>query len=390
MAGGSANLNIGRATANPTALGVILTFGLLLVITYVLTGFPTSTDYDQLLSRGVFPDVLHERATAWEALWGDPYRPLSEMMPDHGYEVTGSVAPRPPSALLLQTPLVLIPRAALMPTVLVAILALLVWIGWLVQAISRVEPWKLLVATPLVLISLPVFSSISYSPLFAVLTVALILISWRYQDRRWAGVLLGVAMGLRLWPGLIVIGFWIAGKRRLALTASISFVVLTVLGLLLPGVDLESSISSFTNVTDDWLNNNTNSSLALVLWPYGIPPVVATALVALIGVIAAFRNRERAVPITIVAALIASPLSWPTYALVVLPVAALCVRRLPRLAAIAISAPLAMWSLVPTKWIGHAHFMALAALFVLVVSRPRLVAAPSVSGASDPSPHVAT
>jgi hypothetical protein len=89
-----------------------------------------------------------------------------------------------------------------------------------------------------------------------------------------------------------------------------------------------------------------------------------------------------------VAALIASPLSWPTYALVVLPVAALCIRRLPRLAVVAVSVPLALWSLVPTKWIGHAHFVALAALFALIISRPSLVAGPSVSGASEPSSPV--
>lgn len=383
-------MSIDATTRRPAIVHVALTLGLLLMITYVLTGFPATSDYDQLLSRGVFPDAIHERATAWEAIWGDPYRPLSEIMPEHGYQGRGgSVAPRPPSALILQTPLIVVGRAALMPTGLLVILLLLTWIGWLIRTISGVEPSKLLLAAPLALVSLPVVSSISYSPLFAVLTVALILASWRYQEHNWAGILLGVAMGLRLWPGLIVVGFWLAGRRRLAITALATFAGLNVMAiLLLPGVDLGSSVSSLTNATDDWLNNNVNSSLALVLWPYDVPPLLATSLAALVGLFAAVRNRENAVPITIVGALIASPLSWPTYALVVLPVAALCVRRLPRLAVVAVLVPLAMWSLVPTKWIGHAHFVALATLFVLIVIRPGLVASRPLNARPEPSQSV--
>lgn len=384
-------MSTGRTASRPVVVDVTVAVGLLLVITYVLTGFPLTSDYDQLLSRGVFPDVIHERATAWEAIWGDPYRPLSEIMPEHGHEGRGgAVAPRPPSALLVQTPLILIAHEALMPVTLLMTLIMLTWIGWLIQTISGVEPSNLLLSAPVVLLSLPVVSTISYSPMSAVLTVALILTAWRFQDRRWAGFLLGIATGLRLWPGLVIVGFWLAGKRQLAYIAIATFAVLNVTAIvILPGVDLGSSVNSLTNATGDWLNNNVNSSLSLVLWPYGVPPAVPAVLAASVGAFAAFRNRENAVPITIVAALIASPLSWPTYALVALPIAALCVRRLPRLAALAVAVPLAMWSFVPTKWIGHAHFLALAALFVLIVIRPGLVAGSSVSEVSDPSPHLA-
>ena len=330
-----------------TVVGAVVGIVLLLGMTYILTGFPVVTDYSSVLDRGFFPDVIHERASAWEAIWGDPHRPIAEIMEDHGYQgLSGGIAPRPPSALLLQTPLVLIPQDALMPVVTIVILLLLTWIGRLVHTISGVELWKLLWTLPLVIISLPIVASISYSPLFGVLSVALILASWRYQDRPWAGVLLGLSAALRLWPGLVIIGFWIAGKRSLAYKSVATFLVVSFAAVLLPGVELGASITSLLEAESTWLNHNMNSSLALVLWPYGVPAFAATIGASLIGLFAAYRNPANAVPITLIAGLIASPLSWPTYALAALPVAALYARTRSPIPILAMAVPVGFWSLL--------------------------------------------
>jgi hypothetical protein len=339
-----------------------------------VTGFPDVTDYSHLFEQDVFPDSAHERATAWEAVWGNPYRPLTEIMQRHGYEdwVVDGTSPRPPSTLLLQTPLLLIPTSVLMPFASVATVALLMWIGWLALRIGELTGKQMLWAIPFLLLSLPVMDSMLLSPVFALLAVALLLVSWRYQDRPWAGVLLGMSAALRLWPGLVIIAFWLNGRRRLARNAVLTFVVLSLAGLMLPGVTLTGSIESLIAAKGSWLNHNMNSSLALVLWPYGVAPIVSVAVASGIGIWLAARNKPHAVPIAILAALLASPLSWPIYALAALPVFALYARRESPLPVLALAVAVASWSLWPPKWFGHLHFAVLVVMLVLV-ALPRMV-----------------
>lgn len=357
-----------------TIVGASLVACCLLFIAVRVTGFPDVTDYSHLVEQGVLPDSVHEQVTAWEAIWGDPYKPLTDLMPEHGYREwkIGGPAPRPPSALVLQIPLLLIPTSALMPVATVAVVVLLMWIGWLSLHIGGLTGKQMLWAMPLLLLSLPVVTSLLYSPLFGLLTVALILASWRYQDRPWAGVLLGISAALRLWPGLVIIGFWLNGRRRLARNAVATFVGLSLVGLLLPGVTLAGSIESLLAAKDAWLTHNMNSSLAVVLWPLGVAPIVSVVVASGIGIWLASRNRAHAVPITILAALLASPLSWPTYALAALPVFALYARLESPLPVLGLAGALASWSLWPSKWFGHLHFSVLVVMLALVAI-PRTV-----------------
>lgn len=354
-----------------TALGVVAIVGCLVFVTLRLTGFPSVTDFSALTSNGVTPDSIHERAVGWEAIWGDAHRSLDEILPEHGYEegATG-ISPRPPSALLLQTSLLLIPERALMPAVSLIVVVLLMWIGWLARAISGLEVTRFLIGASILLLSLPVLTSLAYSPVFALLAVALLLAAWRYQDRPWAGFLLGMSAALRLWPGLVILGFWLAGRRRLARDAALTFFGLNLVGLMLPGVSFAGSITSLLSAKDTWLNHNMNSSLALVLWPFGVPPVVSLLAVCALGTWLAVRNRAYAVPITILAALLASPLSWPAYGLAALPIGALYARFKSPKTMLLIAGWLACWSLWPSHWLGHVHFVVLVAMLALF-ARPR-------------------
>jgi Glycosyltransferase family 87 len=358
---------------NPTA-GVILITICLILIAFRVSGLPTVTDYSHLFAHGVFPDSAHERATAWEAVWGDPYRPLAEIMPEHDYKdwVTGGPSPRPPSALLLQTPLLLISHDWLMPVATGLTVLLLVWIGWLSLGLSGLSRRQAIWAVPLLLLSLPVISSLLYSPIMALLTVALLIASWRYRDRRWAGVLLGLSTALRLWPGFVIAGFWLNGRRRLALSAAVTFAVLSLAGLMLPGITLAGTIASLTAAKSAWLNHNMNSSLVVALWPVGVPPRVSVVAVCCPGLWLAYRIRAHAVPITIVVALVASPLSWPAYALATLPILGLYARHESPWPVVGLMAGLATWSLWPTSWIGRIHFAALVVVLILV-ARPRTI-----------------
>ncbi len=328
-----------------------------------LTGFPLVSDYSKLQGFGIWPDVLHERATAWEALNGDPYRPMSEIMPEHGYpEITGGLSPRTPAAFLLQVPLLLIPATILMPVVSLLIAGLVVGILALTRRISGVR-WDVLAwAGPLVFVSYPVVTGVSYGSVSVVVTVVLVLLAWAFHDKDWAGIPLGLAAAMRLWPGLVIVGFWLSGRRKAALIALAVFLGVNALGLLLPGVTMEGSLQALTQGGGDWLAHNQNASLALVLSRFDIPVVVATAIVSAIGLMLAVRNPSQAIGICLITALIASPLSWPTYMLAALPVLVSWWRAGGRLYVAILSTPLVLWIGTPTEWKGAIALVVLAVL----------------------------
>jgi hypothetical protein len=198
------------------------------LVASALTGCHFTADYSKALDSGVFPDVLHERATAWEALFGDPCRPLGEIMADHGHSgFDAGAAPRTPGALLLQMPLLTLPEAFLMPIVTALILVLAFLVLPLTRIISGVEWRRLIWVGPLLFLSLPVVTAISYGSFTVTLTVDLILVSWAFRERSWAGIPLGIATASRLWPALVVIGFWLSGRRRGAYQASVAFFLVT-------------------------------------------------------------------------------------------------------------------------------------------------------------------
>ena len=157
-------------------------------------------------------------------------------MADHGFPgFDAGVAPRTPGAFLLQAPLLLISDSWLMPMVTGLILVLAYLVLWLTHMISEVEWRRMIWVGPLLFLSLPVVTAISYGSLSVILTVDLILISWAFRERSWAGIPLGIATASRLWPALVIIGFWLSGRRRAAYQASAVFILVTVAGLLLPG-----------------------------------------------------------------------------------------------------------------------------------------------------------
>lgn len=366
-----------RLTTVRAVIGSVFGLILLLSLANLLSGYGQETDYSVPISNGVFPDVIHERASAWEALWGDPHRPTGDILSDQGYEAESSLfAPRPPSAMILQTPLVLIPEDLLMPIVMTTVLGVLVLIGWLSHRISGIEIWKLLWAAPLIVISMPVVTALSYSPIFGLISVALVLSAWAYPDSRWSGLLLGVAISMRLWPGLVAVGFWISGKRRLAYESLTIFVIVTVAGIALPRVTLEGAVASLIQGGEGWVAHTHNASLAAVLWRFGVPPLLVTAIISLLVIWLALRHRTLAVPVTILGALIASPLSWTTYALAVLPIALICARFGMHIPVLVLAIGSALWGALPREWLGHTHLIILIVLLLMVL---RLANSPDLS-----------
>lgn len=349
--------------------GVVATFLIAAAMVFVITGFPVHTDYSTLASAGIWPDVLHERATAWEAIHGDPYRPMSAVMAEHGYpEMVGGLSPRTPAALLGQLPLLLIPETALMPVVTLIITGLTFVDLWLTGRITGSKWAQLIWLGPLLFVSYPVVTSISYGSVSVMTTVTLILLAWAYRDKDWAGLPLGLAAAMRLWPGLVIVGFWISGRRRVALISLGVFVGVNALGLLLPGATFAGSVDALVRGGGDWINHNQNASLALVLARFDIPAVATTLLASAVGVGLAIRKPSHAIPICAVAALIASPLSWPAYLLVALPVLVGWAQAGGRLPVLVLGAPLVLWMFTPVRWKGHIGFFILVMLLIYTVA----------------------
>ncbi len=87
--------------------------------------------------------------------------------------------------------------------------------------------------------------------------------------------------------------------------------------------------------------------------------VIATAAPTVAGVVLMYRNKSNAVQISVVAALLVSPLSWPTYSLVALPVVAQWWRRRGTLWLATLSSPVVLSMFTPSRWRGHFIFAAL-------------------------------
>jgi hypothetical protein len=355
-----------EAQANRLSIwGLVATCLAGLGVVIFMTGLPLVSDYSRLQGFGIWPDVLHERATAAESLNGNPYRPISEITSEHGHQnVTGGLSPRTPAALLIQIPLTTIPEGILMPVVTLTICGCLLGILALTGRIAEM-PWdKLVWAGPFLFLSHPAITSISYGSISVITTVALIVLAWAFQDKAWAGVPLGVAAAMRLWPGLVIVGFWISGRRRTAYIALAVFIGVNALALLLPGVTLEGSLHALTQGGVDWIDHNHNASLALALSGFGVPVAVTTVVASTIGVLLAMRNPSQAIRICLITALIASPLSWPAYMLAALPILASWWRAGGRIYVAILTAPLVLWIGTPTTWKGP---LGLAVLTVLLI-----------------------
>lgn len=137
---------------------------------------------------------------------------------------------------------------------------------------------------------------------------------------------------------------------------------------------------------DEGRRTDANASLALLLSRFGVPAVATVVVGSAVGVWLAVRNRPHAISITVVAALLASPLSWPTYTLAALPTGALWWRRGSTLVLV-LASPLFLWFLSP-RWRGH---FILASLVVLLglVSHIEQAPVPKNASSVEPDPGLA-
>lgn len=157
---------------------------------------------------------------------------------------------------------------------------------------------------------------------------------------RSAGWRTGLAAALKLTPAVVVPHLLLTRQFRPALVAMASFVVLTLVGfLVLPGPSLAfwgGLVGGDTGLGDSIVYADNQSVLGTTLRVLGVdaklPGLAASALVALVGIVAAALWARRgeagwAVCLAAFAGLAASPVSWSHHFVWILPLLLLAARR---------------------------------------------------------------
>src|SRR5205085_11695577 len=119
-------------------------------------------------------------------------------------------------------------------------LALGISLGLILRELSiGFSLWAVLPLTALLVTCFPLLDQLFHGQLNLVLLL-LIVGAWTLERSGrpgWAGVLLGVATALKVFPGLLVLYYALRGQRRAVLTAAIPFVTSMGLCGLTPGLD---------------------------------------------------------------------------------------------------------------------------------------------------------
>lgn len=280
------------------------------------------------------PDSVSDQVVALAALDGVPIdTPLDEILAMNGIDRGPSIpAPRPPGAVLASVPISRLSfDAAFLLMAVVNFFAVLAtcWIG---SRIADIPPMWGGIAACLVYLS-PSFTTImSYGNVSPVVTV-LILVAWWQRTARpaTAGLALGVAASIKLWPFLL----WFAMPRRVRWWTLAGGAAMTAGGLALPGVTVRSAVATLGS-SNIWLTSEFNVSIAAFLARAGVES--APLIGAVIGVAAWFgglslaRTEDERIGVTLVAALLISPYSWRVYWLAAVPVVMMVCREVWRLA----------------------------------------------------------
>lgn len=248
----------------------------------------------------------------------------------------------PPFAALLAVPLALMPVSLVqigwtIASVL-ALLAVLHRIGW--------SGWRLsLIGAAMVLVMEPVYGTLAFGQ------VGIFLVALCYLDlapgprvfrRRLLpeGTLVGVAMAVKLTPGIFLLYLLAVRKWRAATACVLAALIATVIAAIVLPVqswDFWSRLAGGDTGLGDSIIYYTNQSvMAVWLRLFGVgatakaTALVACAVVGLVGVWAAARmhrvSPEAALVLTGVAGLLASPVSWSHHFVWIAPMALLWLR----------------------------------------------------------------
>lgn len=270
----------------------------------------------------------------------------------------------PPAAAVLFTPFAVIPAELARVLMLVAGLASIV----VALRLLGVEDWR---CYGVAAMWAPAINSLALGALTSFLLVGSALV-WRYRDRPAICAPLAAAtivVKLFLWP----LGIWLAVTRRLrAASAAVAVgVVLVVVSWAAIGFAGASTYPRMLRILTDLESGLSYGPLGLLT----LSPAARTALslvlalATVVAVFAARRDERRAFAVAVIGALVATPILWLHYLLLLLiPIALFR----PRLSAVWF-VPLLLWAAPTTNTHGAAWRAVLALAVIAVVGFATLV-----------------
>jgi alpha-1,2-mannosyltransferase len=263
-------------------------------------------------------------------------RSVLEQWPAYGSDdpVTGYPLTYPPFAALLMVPLAALPgwlAAGLWAGLSAGCLAVAVAVARRAQG-QPVRWWFVPAVVGASLALEPVWQNYAFGQVNTILMAA-VLVDVLRPERRWSGVLLGVAAGVKLTPLLFVVLLAMVGQRGAATRATATFGATVLLGLVaFPGAPSywTDGLLDPSRVGPPALAHNQSVSGVLTRILGGEPPIllwlaVAASLTIAVLLVArqAWRRDDRllATALTALAMLLASPVSWSHHWVWVVPVA---------------------------------------------------------------------
>jgi alpha-1,2-mannosyltransferase len=291
--------------------------------------------------RGGFTDLLVYQYGGRAALHGGSL---------YGFDdpVTGLPFTYPPFAAVVMTPLAVLPTwlaAGLWTGASVAALAAVIVV--VRRALGRLSPgWLVAFLTGGALALEPVWQNLTFGQVNLFLMLAVLLDLMR-PERRWSGILVGIAAGVKLTPLVFVVLLLLIGRRPAAGRATLAFAGTVVLGFVaMPGSAAaywSSQLLDPSRVGPPALAHNQSVYGALTRLHDGAPPTalwlaVAGLLSSAVLVFGAgwWRRGDRVLGTCLgaLAMLIASPVSWSHHWVWAVPIA-LAVWERQRLVAVA-------------------------------------------------------
>jgi alpha-1,2-mannosyltransferase len=235
----------------------------------------------------------------------------------------------PTFAVLLAVPLALVPWTAAqwLWTALIFVALTLVVRYSFAAVLGRIRPWAPIMVGVLVSLcayAMPLRDQIRFGQV-DILLVAMCVADIAPARTRWPrGLLVGLAIAIKLVPGVFVIYFLITGRRREAITSAVAAVVATLMTFLVLPAD--SADYWFRALFDsDRLGSNTSTTnqairgmLLRLYWPDAVTSllwIVCVAIVAYFGFRAARQawldgDEIRGIAITGLLAVLVSPVAW--------------------------------------------------------------------------------
>lgn len=338
-----------------------------------LTGFPRPIEITA--NDGFLPDAVYDwmlSRAAWDG-YGS-YRPLSELAQHYSLpRVAVRVPnPRPPGGVLVLSPIALgAPEQAMHWVNLASFCGLVALLWFTARTVGR-PPWLVVALVPVVVWLARDGWLFGSHTLFV---SGLVAAGWYLGKERspgWAGACVGIAAAIKMWPLLIVASWVLLRRHRAALVAAATAGVLNGFALLLPGVGLEDSLLALVRGGTFFARSTQNTSLAAWLIISGVSPLLAAAFVgpwwAYLGIRGSL-TYDQVVAVTIVGALLLSPVASWNYWWVCAPAVGVIIRS-PRnslAVSLAVSAML-IWLVSPAIDYGRLGLFSLPAGVLLAVA----------------------